>query len=215
MYGGMINTRTSPYWAQEGMQVPQEQAPQPQGNPELLAARQAMLSNRPSAEPTQGQGIDPMMDPAMQGIPQQGMEQGGGNPIQMIAQALPDWFKEDNGPGGLGIFTQPAVAELRKNGFSDREIASFDPSQVGPEDEIMGFLAQIAMPKGQGQPQQQMPPQGQPMAPEQMQAPQMKRGGSIGHLKRGEYVQFKLGGTAYSGRVKYFDPRTGNFELED
>jgi hypothetical protein len=215
LYGGMINTKTSPFWiAQEGMQVPQEGmpqegAPQPQSNPELAAARQAMLSNRPSAEPTQGQGMDPMM----QGMSQQGMEQG--NPIQMIAQALPDWFKEDNGPGGLGIFTQPAVAELRKNGFSDREIASFDPSQVGPEDEIMGFLAQIAMPEGQGQPQQQMPPQGQPMAPEEMQAPQMKRGGSIGHLKRGEYVQFKLGGTAYSGRVKYFDPRTGNFELEN
>jgi len=43
----------------------------------------------------------------------------------------------------------------------------------------------------------------------------MRRGGSMKHLRKGEYVKFQMGGSVYEGRVKYYDPYTGNFELSD
>ena len=218
LYGGMINTQTSPFWGgyrtkgQEGMEMEQ---PQPQGDPQLAQARQAMLQGA-------GQPQGPVADPMMEDMLMQQMEQGampsqGGqqmqqpqpaeNPIMMLAQALPDWFKTSESQGGLGIFTQPAVAQLRKAGFSDREIATFNPNQVDPNSPIVQFLAQEAS-SSQG---------AQGMQPEMMQPEmqQMRRGGSMKHLKKGEYVKFQMGGTVYEGKVKYYDPYTGNFELDD
>lgn len=37
---------------------------------------------------------------------------------------------------------------------------------------------------------------------------------STGQMKRGDYVKFQYGGQAYEGSVKYYDPNTGNFELD-
>jgi hypothetical protein len=203
--------------AQEGMQMeaPQQGAPQPQGDPMLAQARQAMLQG---AAP-QGPVADPMMEDQMM---QQGMEVDPnapmvdemqpqeGNPIEMIAQALPDWFKSDNSAGGLGIFTQPAVAEMRKAGFNDREIATFTPEQATPDNPIIQFLMEEAqgMSEMQAQQQPQMEPQMQPGME------QMKRGGQMKYLQKGQYVKFQMGGQFYEGKVKYFDPRSGNFELE-
>jgi hypothetical protein len=213
LYGGMINTKTSPFWGgyrtkgQEGMEMEQ---PQPQGDPQLAQARQAMLQGA-------GQPQGPVADPMMEDMLMQQMEQGamppqGGqqmqqpqpteNPIMMLAQALPDWFKTSESQGGLGIFTQPAVAQLRKAGFSDREIATFNPNQVDPNSPIVQFLAEEAS-SSQG---------AQGMQPEMQQ---MRRGGSMKHLRKGEYVKFQMGGTVYEGKVKYYDPYTGNFELDD
>jgi hypothetical protein len=218
LYGGMINTQTSPFWGgyrtkgQEGMEMEQ---PQPQGDPQLAQARQAMLQG---AGQPQGPVADPMMeDRLMQQMEQGAMPPQGGqqmqqpqpaeNPIMMLAQALPDWFKTSESQGGLGIFTQPAVAQLRKAGFSDREIATFNPNQVDPNSPIIQFLAEEAS-SSQG---------GQAMQPEMMQPEmqQMRRGGSMKHLRKGEYVKFQMGGTVYEGNVKYYDPYTGNFELDD
>jgi hypothetical protein len=218
LYGGMINTQTSPFWGgyrtkgQEGMEM--QQAPQPQGDPMLAQARQAMLQG---AGQPQGPVADPMMEDQMMQQMEQGMMPGQGqqpqapqgqpNPIDMIAQALPDWFKSDDTQGGLGIFTQPAVTQLRKAGFSDREIATFNPNQAELNSPIIQFLAQEA--STMEEPQGQMEPGMQPGME------QMRRGGSMKHLKKGEYVKFQMGGSVYEGRVKYYDPYTGNFELSD
>ena len=219
LYGGMINTKTSPFWvdyrkeAQEGMQMeaPQQGAPQPQGDPMLAQARQAMLQG-------QGHPAGPVADPMMEDqLMQQGMEADPnapmadqmqpqqGNPIQMIAQALPDWFKSENSAGGLGIFTQPAVAELRKAGFNDREIATFSPEQATPDNPITQFLMEEA--QGMSEMQEQKQPQAEAME-------QMRRGGSMKYLRKGEYIKFKMGGQTYEGEVLYFDPRSGNFQLK-
>jgi hypothetical protein len=47
-------------------------------------------------------------------------------------------------------------------------------------------------------------------------AGQRKMGGIVrpGKMQRGQQVQFQYGGKMYSGTVKYYDPVTGDFELE-
>jgi hypothetical protein len=221
----MINTKTSPDWidlrmkGQEGMEMQQ-----PQGNAQLAQARQQMLANRPSAEPMMEE--DMMMEEELPAGSEEMMlaeraNQQRSNPIAPIMQVLPDWFKAPNDPKGLGIFSQSAVAALRENGFDDKSIAQFNPTRIQPSDPIVQFLVQEAQGMMEQQQQMQEPQQmrrGGNMHytyPEDYKSGIRKQGGSMHNLKRGQYVRFQQGGNMYEGMVKYYDPITGNFELDE